>query len=300
MSSVFFVDRRFISHGRVLPARNMDDDVIEARIREINDAVQLLKELTAKGFEELGLYEKFSIRYLVIQAVEAASGICHRILVNVFNERAESFPECFIRLGVKGVIPRDLAERLASAARLGNLLVRRYWDIDDEKVYQSVRQGLRDFRDFISHVRRFQADDPDPEAVDQDLRYYRLSGAEKSEIVERVRELLAPIDKVVFAYLHGSFVEKEFFRDIDVAVWVSDPENAFQYSVNLSVRLEVETGLPVDLQVLNEAPLPFKYRVLTKGKLLLSRDEKLRARIIDEVTRMYLDYKEFLKVSTEK
>ncbi|MEM2905536.1 MAG: HepT-like ribonuclease domain-containing protein [Candidatus Bathyarchaeia archaeon] len=58
--------------------------------------------------------------------MEAASSICMQVLLGVFNEKAEGFPECFVRLGAKGTIPEELASRLASAARLRNLLFHRY------------------------------------------------------------------------------------------------------------------------------------------------------------------------------
>ncbi|MEM2902159.1 MAG: DUF86 domain-containing protein [Candidatus Bathyarchaeia archaeon] len=131
------------------------DEAIEARVREINDAVQMLRSLTGKGFGELTVHERLSMRYLVIQLVEASSSICMRLLLNVFNEGVEGFPECFVRLGVKGVIPGELASRLSSAARLRNLLVHRYWVISDDKVYESVKDGLKDFETFILHVRGF-------------------------------------------------------------------------------------------------------------------------------------------------
>ena len=129
--------------------------LFEARIREINEALQLLKELLAKKFEEFTIYERLSVRYLLIQLVEAAASICMQILYDMFNERAEGYPDCFSRLGVRSVIPEDLASRLASAARLINLLVHRYWDIIDEKVYESAKRGLRDFEEFVMYVRRF-------------------------------------------------------------------------------------------------------------------------------------------------
>ena len=131
----------------------VDRDLVEARVREIHDAVRLLEELTARGFEELTLHEKLSMRYLVIQLVEAAASICVHLLAEGFNERAESYPGCFARLGELGIVPRDLAARLAAAARLRNL-VHRYWAIDDRRVYESVREGLRGFEEFAKLVRR--------------------------------------------------------------------------------------------------------------------------------------------------
>ncbi|KPV62905.1 MAG: hypothetical protein AOA66_1147 [Candidatus Bathyarchaeota archaeon BA2] len=134
---------------------SLNEEHVEARIREVNDAVQMLRDLTGKGFGELTVHERLSMRYLLIQLVEAASGICMHILLSVFNEGAEGFPECFARLGGKGVISEDLAPRLSSAARLRNLLVHRYWVINDEEVYKSVKKGLKDFEFFVHHVRVF-------------------------------------------------------------------------------------------------------------------------------------------------
>jgi len=131
------------------------DEVVEARIREIRDALDILKNIVSKNFSELTLYEKLSIRYLVIQLVEAAASICVHILLNVYGEIVEGFPECFVRLKFKGIIPEDLALNLASVARLRNLLVHRYWVISDEKVYESVKRELKDFEKFIFYIRKF-------------------------------------------------------------------------------------------------------------------------------------------------
>jgi len=131
------------------------DESVEARFREINDALELLRGLVAKRFDELTVYEGLSLRYLIIQLVEASASICVRLLLSVYHETVEGFPECFMRLGLKGVLPEDLASKLASVARLRNLLVHRYWAVDDEKVYKSVKKGFKDFEDFIVHVRKF-------------------------------------------------------------------------------------------------------------------------------------------------
>ncbi|MFW6111124.1 MAG: type VII toxin-antitoxin system HepT family RNase toxin [Thermoproteota archaeon] len=100
----------------------------------------------------------FSMKYLVIQLVEAAAGVGIRVLSTVFDETAEAYPQCFIRLEERGVVSPDLAHRLAAAARLRNLLVHRYWEIDDQKVYNSVKEGLEDFQEFVKQVRNLMED----------------------------------------------------------------------------------------------------------------------------------------------
>ncbi len=62
----------------------MNAELIDARIREINDAIQMLRRLLGKEFRELNIYEKLSIGYLVIQLVEAVSASaysCFQVLL---------------------------------------------------------------------------------------------------------------------------------------------------------------------------------------------------------------------------
>ncbi len=131
---------------------DLNEDLIFSRIREINDALGLLKELTSREFNSLSRVELLAMRYAVIQLVEASASICVHLLENL-GERPLGYPDCFIRMGERRILPRELASRLAAAARLRNLLVHRYWEISDLRVYESVKKGLSDFNEFISHMR---------------------------------------------------------------------------------------------------------------------------------------------------
>jgi uncharacterized protein YutE (UPF0331/DUF86 family) len=133
----------------------LNPDAAEARFREINDALTDLRGLLGKNFEELSVHERMSMRYLVIQIVEAAASISVHLLSRLFDERAEGYADCFRRLGERKAIAEGLAERLASAARLRNLLVYRYWEIDDRRIYSSIEEGVEDFEAFKRDVRSF-------------------------------------------------------------------------------------------------------------------------------------------------
>jgi hypothetical protein len=96
---------------------------------------------------------------------------------------------------------------------------------------------------------------------------------------------------VVFAYLHGSFTETHF-RDVDVAVFVDEKkvQDFTEYEIRLSLEIERVVKVPIDVKVLNSAPLSFRYRAV-KGDLLISKDDVLRFRFIEDVVREYLDFK---------
>jgi predicted nucleotidyltransferase len=125
-----------------------------------------------------------------------------------------------------------------------------------------------------------------------------LSAEKKLELLNILKEKLERDDGIAFAYIHGGFIERDVFRDVDVTVWIKDVDKAFYYTVDFSAKLEVNVGLPIDVQVLNQAPLPFRYHVFTRGMLLFSKDEKLRLKIADETIREYLDLKALREKTT--
>jgi predicted nucleotidyltransferase len=82
------------------------------------------------------------------------------------------------------------------------------------------------------------------------------------------------------------------YRDIDVAVWIDPvphgPGAITRYALDLATELSLALGQPVDVQVLNRAPLAFRHHAL-KGQPLVVRDwewlDELRARTWDEPPR---------------
>jgi len=113
-----------------------------------------------------------------------------------------------------------------------------------------------------------------------------------------LREELEARPEIVFAYLHGSFLSRGPYRDIDVAVWL-DPsrvarDDRGRYTLDLSVALHLKLRHQVDVRALNDASLAFRYHAL-KGQPLVVRDhefmDELRARTWDE----YFDFLPFAR-----
>jgi predicted nucleotidyltransferase len=116
----------------------------------------------------------------------------------------------------------------------------------------------------------------------------------ESGLAGTIREFLERRPEIVFAYLHGSVARGERSRDIDVAVWVDEARTANRgpavYAADLETALQASLRRPVDVQVLNRAPLAFRYHAL-RGTPILVRDweflDELRARTWDE----YFDFR---------
>jgi predicted nucleotidyltransferase len=120
--------------------------------------------------------------------------------------------------------------------------------------------------------------------------------------LRKLKDFLSGQDEVVFAYLHGSFAQGEEFRDVDVAVFLDDratrPTDDVEYEISLSLKLEKELGLPVDIKILNHAPLSFRYHA-SQGTLLLTGDESTRESFLNRTWSEYFDFQPLSRIYLE-
>jgi uncharacterized protein len=106
-------------------------------------------------------------------------------------------------------------------------------------------------------------------------------------------------EPVRFAYLFGSHARGEVDgrSDVDVAVYVDEsmpPQDYLDLRLRLAGTLEAHTPAgPVQVVVLNEAPLPLAGRVVAEGRLVFSRDEPGRVRYESLIFREFTDFDHF-------
>ncbi len=122
-------------------------------------------------------------------------------------------------------------------------------------------------------------------------KIYQLEKSKRGQIVQEITDLLSAEEKIVFAYLHGSFQEGLPFRDIDLAVFITDnlPKEQLDYELKLEEKIEHSIKLPIDLKVINNAPPTFCYMVIKKGQELLVRDDSKRVEFEVATLNHYFD-----------
>lgn len=123
---------------------------------------------------------------------------------------------------------------------------------------------------------------------------------QREDLLVKIRLELERASGLRFAYVYGSVLESDRVHDVDVGVFLDEMGIAQRVNLvdALSVTLSTAVGLPVDIRVLNEAPLSFLYHVL-QGRLLLCRDESFLTDMLEEVPRRYLDLAPLLHSSTK-
>jgi uncharacterized protein YutE (UPF0331/DUF86 family) len=93
-----------------------------------------------------------ALKHLLLQAIEDAASICAHILARCGGGAPASYAGCFQELERLGILPSDLTERLMAMARFRNLLVHRYWNVDDRRVLSFARCDISDLEDFLRAV----------------------------------------------------------------------------------------------------------------------------------------------------
>ena len=129
---------------------------------------------------------------------------------------------------------------------------------------------------------------------------YTIQPEAREALLCRLMAELENEPAVAFAYLHGSLLDSEAVHDVDVGLYLreSEAERGSAVVSDLSSRLTAVAGLPVDVRMLNEAPLSFVYHVL-RGRLLVCHDENLLTSKLEDVARRYLDLAPLLHQGTK-
>ena len=117
----------------------------------------------------------------------------------------------------------------------------------------------------------------------------KLSG---EAILSLLSRELGARPEITFAYIFGSILDSDAFRDVDIALYMRQTEAAvtdsLEYSIRLSGMLERMTGHQVDVIMLNTAPDHLIHRI-SKGRLTVNRDDDLRTDFITRAWSRYFD-----------
>jgi len=129
-----------------------DKMLIRKLLYEVEEALKVLKSRVDEGVRDIG--DAFAVRYAIIQIVECLAIISSK-LAEVHGAVIEGYVEAMKFLSRLGIVDSEAGEALVRLARLRNLLVHRYWVIDDGRIIKEVREsGIRAIEVAVEGVRR--------------------------------------------------------------------------------------------------------------------------------------------------
>jgi len=132
-------------------------------------------------------------------------------------------------------------------------------------------------------------------------RLHHTSREERHRIEQCLAAELASDRSVTFAYLYGSFVESQPFHDIDVGIYLENvrADRLGATALGLAQRLSDRARIPVDVRILNVAPVSFLYHVL-RGQFVFCRDDGVLAEVMERTVSRYLDIAPLVRRGTRE
>jgi uncharacterized protein YutE (UPF0331/DUF86 family) len=138
----------------------VDRAVVAAKVGAIRDAVDRIRRVLppeASAFEADRTAREVVILNLFVALQESVSLATHW-LADAGLDTPATYREIFLALAERGMIPRDLAGRLAAAAGFRNLVAHQYGVLDPARVHAIAAKELGDLIDFGALVSRAAGD----------------------------------------------------------------------------------------------------------------------------------------------
>lgn len=136
----------------------VDAESVERRLRFMGEQIAKLRDIQKRGrgaYEEDELLRLASERALQL-AIQAATDIANHVLAEDTDVTPEDYGAAFRALAPLGIVESPLAERLASAAGLRNILVHMYLDLDRNRVWEAIGR-VDDLVEFAVAIERYVA-----------------------------------------------------------------------------------------------------------------------------------------------
>ncbi len=126
---------------------------------------------------------------------------------------------------------------------------------------------------------------------------------DKDYIKKNIAVFLRGKKEITFAYLFGSFIQKDYFHDIDIALYLDKDFNnndlekfPYGYESGLISEINILARKKIDLVVMNNAEILINQRIINKGYLLFSRDERARISYENYIRKLYIDTESLRKI----
>ncbi len=110
-------------------------------------------------------------------------------------------------------------------------------------------------------------------------------------MADRLVELRSDL---VAVYVFGSFVTEDSFSDLDLGILLTEePARPLLIELDLEIDMEKTASCPVDVRVLNGAPISFSQNVIRTGEVIIDMHPNIRADFEGLVLKKYFDFAPF-------
>ncbi len=137
----------------------MDVEYIEKLLGEIRKSIETAKVVVNLDINNFisDFRNRYTLRMLIIEIIEASANIGIHILREDFNiQTLDSYSEIFRKLVENRVLSHEIGMGIEKLCRLRNLIIHRYWDVDDLRIYSEAKgNGLGIIEGFVREVEEY-------------------------------------------------------------------------------------------------------------------------------------------------
>lgn len=130
------------------------NSAVMARKKEL--LIKYIKDL--KAHENCSFEEFMEDHYSVERIIELLVAVSSDIIFHLISQKEEEIPTtyrtAFLRAGELSIISTVLAQKLAEAAGMRNILIHGYEEIDFNIIYKSINQAIHDFSQFLIEIEK--------------------------------------------------------------------------------------------------------------------------------------------------
>lgn len=134
----------------------LNKELINRKLRYMSkylDELGKISKMSYKIFEEEGFH--YSAERLIELMVAMAIDINLHIIKEKFLLPPTDYKESFTLLGKEKILPLEFARRIAGSAGLRNILVHHYEEIDIDKLYSDLKNGIKDYQQYCHYIEKF-------------------------------------------------------------------------------------------------------------------------------------------------
>lgn len=133
---------------------SINEEKLKARAADISKAVEKIQIYSGLSDDDFWSDERniYAVKYLLLQAMEGLGAICIHVLAKRFQAAVSNYATCFEELEQRKVLSPELAGKLRKMIRFRNILVHRYWEVDDQRVLEYARNDVQDMLEMLRVV----------------------------------------------------------------------------------------------------------------------------------------------------
>ncbi|RLF22564.1 MAG: DUF86 domain-containing protein [Thermoprotei archaeon] len=134
---------------------SVDKEYVKKITVEIKDTVHEILVITSRPFDDLSRSDLMAIRYYLIVLAEALSSLALHIARRALGKKPLTPIEAFRILRDHHLITSEECDDIIKLVRLRNLLVHRYWTIDDKRIYDNIKKNFRELLGVVDKIARY-------------------------------------------------------------------------------------------------------------------------------------------------